>query len=1041
MMSWKRGFILVVVTAVFVGKGAAALDVSVPDAELLKAFCAALAKPVGPVTDEELATVYTLAANDKGISDLTGIQYCTALVSLSLFKNNISNLQPLASMPNLATLDLSWNSISSLGAITSMPKIADLNLSHNPISSLAGLPVGPYRKLNLSFMALTSLTSMPAVQFVPASMTSPDSTFNLASNQLQSLSGLPAATAMIWFDATSNRLTSLAGLSALESLRSLRLADNQLTSLAGLPSYPYLVSLEVSENSLTSLSSLGQQPQLNSLSADSNPLTSLAGLGSAPNLQYLYVRHCRLTSIQGISSAPHLYNIYLSYNELASLDGLGSPTAVNLLDVSHNRLTTLAVFGASPSVRNLDVGHNNLSTVQGISQFLNLQSLQLSKNHLTSLAGLPATILFLSVSDNPITTLRELSSLTSLTNLGADNLALGHIPAGQLPVSLTGLVLSNDGLTDAAFVTALPNLAGLYLPRNRITALPSLGSLTMLHYLDLSDNLLTGFDVAGTLGVLETINLSHNRLSSMPDLTAFPKLNDLYLSHNLLATLPDLSSRYFSLLDLSNNAISSIPVLPAASTLDLSGNVLAGLPATIPEALGKLDVSKNLLSSADALGSHPNLWSLDMSGNQISSVTFLTSIPKLSEVFIDGNPTGNCESILSQLGSISEIGVSQGQVSGNAYFARWQSTLETVWLSGTSYSDLVALAQLHELRTVCVRNAGLQDISALAALKYVGFLDLSENALSDISPLAGYLSLGLLNLANNNITDISPLPGMPYCALMDLSGNNISNIAHLVDPKLDYWSAVSSQTLSGKWALPCNAPVPILDLSRNPLGTDAVTHDVPYLKAEGVNVALKDNRCSSALTVPTGQHEAYQSLFEDFAALDANGDHLLSWAEISGAPAPVVSYPGFEYADGNGAGSLSQDELLNALYVSCEDVPGALAHSETIKIGENVLLVVPCPVWPLSSYQWTRNGNPLADTGRVIGAKERSMAIAGLTKADSGRYTCTYNDGSKSNAVYGPIVLNVVERLPLMGTGGCMLLAAAISVLFLSVSKSRKASR
>lgn len=70
--------------------------VSFPDENLETAIRDALSKPNGEeITDAELAGLTGLCAPDKGITDISGLEYCASLTELALSGNQIGDISPL----------------------------------------------------------------------------------------------------------------------------------------------------------------------------------------------------------------------------------------------------------------------------------------------------------------------------------------------------------------------------------------------------------------------------------------------------------------------------------------------------------------------------------------------------------------------------------------------------------------------------------------------------------------------------------------------------------------------------------------------------------------------------------------------------------------------------------------------------------------------------------------------------------------------------------------------------------------------------------
>ncbi len=61
-----------------------------------------------------------------------------------------------------------------------------------------------------------------------------------------------------------------------------------------------------------------------------------------------------------------------------------------------------------------------------------------------------------------------------------------------------------------------------------------------------------------------------------------------------------------------------------------------------------------------------------------------------------------------------------------------------------------------------------------------------------------------------------------------------------------------------------------------------------------------------------------------------------------------------------------------------------------------------------TSYQWSKDGQPLQDDGRITGSNTRSLVITSLRQQDAGAYACSYNDG----AVLVQTETFVLELLP-----------------------------
>jgi len=101
------------------------LIVNIPDPNLRTVLEEALGKnPGDPITSNELATLNRLDRVHRGISDLTGLDYCVKMQQLDLSENQISDLQPLVDNPGMDAgdkLTIHYNPLSYGAINTDIP--------------------------------------------------------------------------------------------------------------------------------------------------------------------------------------------------------------------------------------------------------------------------------------------------------------------------------------------------------------------------------------------------------------------------------------------------------------------------------------------------------------------------------------------------------------------------------------------------------------------------------------------------------------------------------------------------------------------------------------------------------------------------------------------------------------------------------------------------------------------------------------------------------------------------------------------------------
>jgi Leucine-rich repeat (LRR) protein len=96
-------------------------------------------KPIVSILQSDLEGLTRLDAQGRGISDLTGLEYCVNLEWLGLALNNISEISALASLTNLMSLGLEVNNVSDISPLASLINLSGLHLTSNNISDISAL--------------------------------------------------------------------------------------------------------------------------------------------------------------------------------------------------------------------------------------------------------------------------------------------------------------------------------------------------------------------------------------------------------------------------------------------------------------------------------------------------------------------------------------------------------------------------------------------------------------------------------------------------------------------------------------------------------------------------------------------------------------------------------------------------------------------------------------------------------------------------------------------------------------------------------------
>lgn len=109
------------------------------DPNLEAAIRKAIGKPEESILKSDLEELTKLYASERNITNLSGIERCTNLQELVLWKNQISDISPLNSLANLQLLNLWDNQISDISPLSRLTKLKSLGLGGNQIIDISPL--------------------------------------------------------------------------------------------------------------------------------------------------------------------------------------------------------------------------------------------------------------------------------------------------------------------------------------------------------------------------------------------------------------------------------------------------------------------------------------------------------------------------------------------------------------------------------------------------------------------------------------------------------------------------------------------------------------------------------------------------------------------------------------------------------------------------------------------------------------------------------------------------------------------------------------
>ena len=288
--------------------------VSIPDSNLRSVIEAALGKASGaPINSVEMQAIESLSAQERGIGDLTGLDYAISLEYLVLWGNRIEDISPLAGLTNLTSLQISQNNITDMSPLAGLTNLTSLTVGEGPIADLS---------------ALSGLTKLTTLRVFGTS----------AAADLSPLSGLSS---LLELGLSHGEIADISALAELTWLTGLWLWDNRVEDLSPLAGLTNLTFLSLGKNNIIDISSLSDLTHLTDLFLNDNNITDVSPLSNLTRLTFLNLSANNITDISPLAGLINLRELNLSANNITDLSPLAGLTRLRDLDLRGNPYETL----------------------------------------------------------------------------------------------------------------------------------------------------------------------------------------------------------------------------------------------------------------------------------------------------------------------------------------------------------------------------------------------------------------------------------------------------------------------------------------------------------------------------------------------------------------------------------------------------------------------------------------------------------------------------------------------------------------------------
>ena len=299
----KQHIFLTIIALLLVPLTASAQIVNIPDTNLRAAINEALDKPENArITQEEMLTLTELFADNRGITNLTGLETATNLRELALRDNLISDLTPLASLTRLRELHLSNNVIFDLSPLASLTALRYIRIHNNLISDLSPLAgLIRLRSIGMSDNPLADLAPLsgllnlenfhgwgtPVINLEGIAELPKFRSLNVCGSEISDLSPLAKAKSLTELYIVSSQVTDLSPIAGLTNLRRINFRNNQISDISPLENLTHLTWANLSENAIADVSPLAEIQGLTWIDLTDNRITDPSPLANSDNLNWI----------------------------------------------------------------------------------------------------------------------------------------------------------------------------------------------------------------------------------------------------------------------------------------------------------------------------------------------------------------------------------------------------------------------------------------------------------------------------------------------------------------------------------------------------------------------------------------------------------------------------------------------------------------------------------------------------------------------------------------------------------------------------------
>ncbi|OMH27381.1 internalin [Bacillus thuringiensis] len=472
-----------------------------------------------PITKEDLLKVKSLIvveAKNKGIQDVSGLEYMTNLENLKLEEVKLKNIKFISGLRQLKSLSITYGELEDIGPLAELEHIEFLTLRNNKISDLS--PLSQMKKIKM-----LDLNSNYIKDIKPLFTVKSLKTLTVANNQISNdnLAGIEQLKNVKNLSLSNNGLTNIEHITSMKKLVELDLAKNELENIEPLSRLSTVQSLNLEENYISDITPLSHLTDLYDLKLGSNEIRDVRPVQELGKRIYIDIQRQKifLDNVEKDKEVKiPIYNLQgepLDTIQLKSEDGIvnngsvkwgttGEKTYEFTLDIKpeENRIkfngtviqnVVERLDEIKETIKEDNEQKENVILDKTLQQHINKENL--GRENLNA----------------PITK-EDLLQIKKLEILKENGNEIKNIIGLEYMTNLEKLTLEGVGLKNIEFISNLKQLNNVNVSHNQIEDITPLSSLENLQWLNLTDNRIKDVTVLGSMLDLLSLKLAENEI-------------------------------------------------------------------------------------------------------------------------------------------------------------------------------------------------------------------------------------------------------------------------------------------------------------------------------------------------------------------------------------------------------------------------------------------------------------------------------------------------------------------------------------------------